>query len=393
MRFALLGDHPDGLDMARALVSSHRHELITMAGSGRSLEACRRWAGNVQAVGDIEEILADPAIEAVIVAGPLTVREAQLRRALQSERHVLCVHPVDQTPDAAYEAAMIQKDTGRVLLPLLTEALHPGVVRLAQLAQPEKGPLGTLQLLEIERWGPAETLWTEPGAAEFKATFSGWDTLRALGGEIAEVFAFATGEEAAMDAPFLFGGRFEHGGLFQVTLFPHPNEVRWRLAVIGSNGRGELALPAGWPGPAHLSWRDGSGEVQQESWEDWNPWVKLVDIFEAAVGDQAAQSSNLRRLSWQDAIRSLELDDAARRSVARRRATTLDYQEASEEVGFKGTMTLVGCALLWGMLLLVILSRWFPKLGWVIIPLLVGFLVLQLLRWFVPRTDRGQQKG
>jgi hypothetical protein len=46
-------------------------------------------------------------------------------------------------------------------------------------------------------------------------------------------------------------------------------------------------------------------------------------------------------------------------------------------------MTLVGCSVLWGSLVLLILSRWVPWLGWVIVPLLVLFLALQLLRWVV----------
>ncbi len=88
---------------------------------------------------------------------------------------------------------------------------------------------------------------------------------------------------------------------------------------------------------------------------------------------------------WQDAIRSLELDAAARRSVERRRVSSMEYQEASEEVGFKGTMTLVGCALVWVVLLLFIGSLWLPWLRWVIVPVLVLFLALQLFRWIIPR--------
>jgi hypothetical protein len=48
-------------------------------------------------------------------------------------------------------------------------------------------------------------------------------------------------------------------------------------------------------------------------------------------------------------------------------------------------MTLVGCSLLWGVLLLLILSVWWPKLGFLIVPLIVGFLGLQLLRYLVPQ--------
>ena len=67
-------------------------------------------------------------------------------------------------------------------------------------------------------------------------------------------------------------------------------------------------------------------------------------------------------------LAALELDDAARRSVERRRASTLEYPEANEEVGFKGTMAMVGCGVLWVMLSLLILSVWVPLLGRFILP-------------------------
>jgi hypothetical protein len=84
----------------------------------------------------------------------------------------------------------------------------------------------------------------------------------------------------------------------------------------------------------------------------------------------------------------LELDDAARRSVERRRFSALEYPEANEEVGFKGTMTLAGCGLIWIILLVLILSIWIPALGWVIVPVLALFLGLQLFRWIIPKSDR-----
>jgi hypothetical protein len=40
-----------------------------------------------------------------------------------------------------------------------------------------------------------------------------------------------------------------------------------------------------------------------------------------------------------------------------------------------------------------ILSRWWPILGWLIVPLIVVFLGLQLLRYFIPRPRaEGQSK-
>jgi predicted dehydrogenase len=384
MRFALLGDHPDGVDLARALVDSGRHRLLasttTLADEGGS-----RWYAESRRVSDVEEVLADPAIEAVIVAGSPAVRPSQLRRALQSERHVLCVHPADQTPEIAYEAAMIRNDTGCVLMPILPEATHPAFHRLAEFVRrknADSSAVGGFRLLEMER-GVADEVLDGVWIAGHKPSFPGWDILRTVGGEIQEVSAFAEQEELREGEPVLIAGRFQQGGLFQVTLLPRQQQPSWRLSVLGGAGRVELRFPLGWNGPAYLDWRDRDGEPREEYWPYWDPWPTLIETFEQRVA--ASVPEGQRRLSWQDAIRALELDDAARRGVERRRASLLEYPEATEEVGFKGTMTLVGCSLLWSVLLLLILSVWWPKIGLLIVPLIVGFLGLQLLRYFVPK--------
>lgn len=382
MRFALLGNHPDGVALACALVESGRHHLAYYTAAVDE-PTRRRWGPDARKVSDVEEVLADPAVEAVLVAGNFSLRSAQLRRALQSERHVLCVYPPDSSPEAAYEAAMIRDDTGCVLLPLLPEGLHPAVRRLADFVRrsDEGCPVGSFRLLEVERAATGEVLegLEVPGQ---KGSVPGWDVLRALGGEVAEVSGFAAGEEPEPGNPVLLSGRFEAGGLFQVTLLPQRPAPRWRLTVIGSRGRAELVFPVGWEGPACLEWRDESGERHEEYWERWDPWPTVIEAFESAIADRTAG-----RLGWQDALRALELDDAARRSVERRRSSLLEYPEASEEVGFKGTMTLVGCAMLWAILLLLILSHWMPRIGWLIVPLIVLFLILQFLRYLIPPRE------
>ena len=354
--------------------------MLAYSGSAVGLEYLRRWQIGVTPVGDMEEILADPAVEAVIVAGKPADRPAQLRRALQSERHVLCVHPADDSPDIAYEAAMMQGDTNKVLFPLLAEGLHPAVARLAQLL----GNSGLL-LLEMEHWS-TEAVLLETATPGHEPALPGWDVLRKIGGEIVEIVGLAPTEEVRAEDPLLVAGRFERGGLFQTSFLPMQADPRWRLSVRTAVNRLHLEFPEGWPGPARLIWHDEHGVPQEESWEAWNPWAALVENLDEvlAKGNRRAAGQAIDLVTWQKEIRCLELDAAARSSVERRRASTLEYQEATEEASFKGTMTLVGCALVWGSLVLLLLSAWVPLLGWMILPFFGVFLLLQLLRWVVP---------
>src|SRR5581483_7190562 len=95
MHFALLGNHPDGLALSAALVETGRYHLAAYSGPTAGAEELRRRGLTVKPVADVEEVLADPVVEMVIVACGLSSRPGLLRRALQSERHVLCVHPAD----------------------------------------------------------------------------------------------------------------------------------------------------------------------------------------------------------------------------------------------------------------------------------------------------------
>jgi predicted dehydrogenase len=409
MRFALLGTHPDGLEMACALAATGRHELAAYTALPSDTAFISRYGSRARPITDLEEVLADPAIEAVIVAGTSANRPAQLRRSLLSERHVLCVYPPDQTPDAAYEAAMIQADTGRVLFPILPDGLHPAIQRLGKIAHAPDVSLGELKLLQVEHAVTGEFL-LEPGEIYVKCALPGWDRLRAIAGEIAVVSAIAPQEDLEPGQTLLLSGVFANGGLFEVTFLAESPQPCWRANLVGTRGRMELLFPNGWQGPSFLTWQAEHGEWHEEYFADWDPWPTLVGAFEAAsrkdaktqnppderISPSLATASSLGASaplrdplspSWQDVIRAQELDTAARRSVSRRRADTLEFPDATEEATFKGTMTLVGCGLIWIILLLLVLSAWKPWLGWFIVPVLTVFILLQGLRWFARRTN------
>ena len=362
--------------------------MLLYSGAPDGLESLRRVGLTPRSIGDLEELLADPDIDAVIIASSLSVRQRQLIRALQSECHVLCVHPADVTPDVAYEAALVQADTGRVLMPLLPMSLHPGLQFLRSLARSQPAP----SLLEMEVWTADEVL-LELSEANHKPAFLGWDALRAIGGEIGEIYAQSTSIEAASGQPIAITGRFVSGLLLQATFLPNQVESHWRLALVNAVGRASLEFTKGWPGPARLTWIERAAGRRRGKRE---PWLALLERSNKPSSTPRCEARSRpagigqpyqgrpRSSAGKTSCGSLELDDAARRSMERGRSSLLDLQETTEEATFKGTMTLVGCSLIWLAVIVLILSFWIPWLAIGIVPVFGVFLILQALRWALP---------
>ena len=197
MRFALLGNHPDGIALVSALVASGRHQVVAFTAAVPD-PVRRRWANRARSATS-KKCSPTPPWKRSSSPAPWPSGPPSFAALCNRRRHVLCVHPPDDKPEIAYEAAMIRQDVGRVLRPLLHEGLHPAVRRLAEFIDrhPEESaddPVGAFCLLEVERTATGEVLFNleTPGA---KPTFPDWDVLRRLGGDVAEVSAFAAAEE------------------------------------------------------------------------------------------------------------------------------------------------------------------------------------------------------
>jgi hypothetical protein len=351
MRFALIGDHPDGTEFASAMRDAG-HTLARSTGLVQDGEVIEEILSPA-----VAEVLADPQIQAVIVAVRVDKRLDVTRRVLQSERHALVVHPVDVKPDGGYELNMLQGDMHQVLLPLLSEAfvdaqLLPG----AWLELTVTDPSEPLLYLDATRRHPA---------------FPGWTLIRRAAGEVLEVSTFGMEDFAQPGGVLLCSGRAERG-LFHIKCHRGGERRQVNSKFVTSNGEIQIDL---------------SGAA--------NAWPRLVAEFDRAVARLAqtprsdpgvgATEEPGARIAWRDEIRALELNNAAARSLAKRRSVLMEYQEASEEVGFKGTMTLIGCGMIWVIILMLILSVWLPWLQSLILPALVLFLGMQLFGIFARR--------
>src|SRR5262249_34675548 len=129
-----------------------------------------------------------------------------------------------------------------------------------------------------------EAVLLETGTPGHDPGLPGWDVLRLLGGEVAEIVGLTAGEEVTAEAPLFMVGRFLRGSMFQMTLLPGQPETRSRWSVRTAVAKIELLFPEGWPGKARLTWHDEQGNAQQETWENWDPWAALVEAFEESLG-------------------------------------------------------------------------------------------------------------
>jgi predicted dehydrogenase len=111
-----------------------------------------RWAPhfpNARVSGDLEELLADPELDAVVIATPVPTHAALAQRVMEGGKHCFVEKPVAQSVADAEAVAATAKETGRVLMVGHLLEYHPGVEKLKQIA--DSGDLGELHYLYSNR--------------------------------------------------------------------------------------------------------------------------------------------------------------------------------------------------------------------------------------------------
>ena len=93
-----------------------------------------------------------------------------------------------------------------------------------------------VRLVELEIWSAEEVL-LECLHEGHKPGLPGWDVLRFVGGEVAEVYLQSAHAEVTANEPLLVSGRFLNAMLFQATYLPNQAEGRWRLSLVMTTAR------------------------------------------------------------------------------------------------------------------------------------------------------------
>jgi predicted dehydrogenase len=104
----------------------------------------RRFPG-ARVTADFDELLADPDVDAVVVATPVVTHFDLARRALLAGKHVFVEKPPSLSGDEADELCALAEERDLVLLPGHLLLYHPGVHRLKEVV--DSGELGEVLYL------------------------------------------------------------------------------------------------------------------------------------------------------------------------------------------------------------------------------------------------------
>jgi predicted dehydrogenase len=97
----------------------------------------------VRFTADLDDLLADPDLDAVVVATPVPTHHALARRAMEAGKHVMIEKPMAWSVEEARDLRDVAAETGRVLMVGHLLRFHPGVVKLRELI--DSGELGEVR--------------------------------------------------------------------------------------------------------------------------------------------------------------------------------------------------------------------------------------------------------
>jgi predicted dehydrogenase len=255
-------------------------------------EAYARAHDIPRAFGGYDELLADPAVDAVYIPLPNSLHTEWAIRAIEAGKHVLCEKPF--SPRAAdVEAAFAAAEANGVLL---MEAFmyrhHPQSAAAAELVS--SGAIGEPRFIR--------TILAFPGVRFFDADNIRFDAAldggalmdvgsycvsgaRLVGGEPVRVQATQVIGPSGADLAFAGTLEFE-GGLLAQFQCGFTSDIRSELEVIGSEGRLAVGQPYRIEEAGIDLWtKDGQRRIECQPADSYR---LQFDNFSAAIGGEAA---------------------------------------------------------------------------------------------------------
>jgi predicted dehydrogenase len=131
------------------LAGCSQSDAVTVgAVASRDAQRARAYAdrhGIERAYGSYEELLADPAVEALYISLPNSMHLEWTERALRAGKHVLCEKPLGRDPELVAAAFDLAEAEGLVLMEAFMYRHNPQTLHLQELVR--DGAVGRLRLI------------------------------------------------------------------------------------------------------------------------------------------------------------------------------------------------------------------------------------------------------
>jgi 1,5-anhydro-D-fructose reductase (1,5-anhydro-D-mannitol-forming) len=310
-------------EIAPAITASPGGELLGVVSrdQGRA-EAFAVRHGAARALTSFDELLADPAVDAVYIATPNALHAGEVVAAAKAGKHVMCDKPLALSVADAWRAVTVCAEAGVRLGITFQTRFHDNFGRFREIVQ--DGSLGEIRVVQVEM-SPGRTLlkgWrTDPALAGLGAINNlgvhAFDLISwLLGSRVSEVTAMA-GYEGGLDPETLalvllrYGnGALGYVNVNQSVAFPQAD-----ITVYGTKGRvvGRSCTRMNMSGTLAVLTEDGQTTIETASYHAYRGAVTAFE--EALATGQEPSPSGL------DGLRSVELTTAIAESLTEGRTT------------------------------------------------------------------------
>jgi predicted dehydrogenase len=277
--------------------------LGNLGGPGRAMDFSR-----ARRYRTVDEILADPELDAVDICLPTNFHAPVTIQALKAGKHVLTEKPM--ALDAGSAARMIEEadKQGRILMVAQVLRFMPAYERLAELVT--SGRLGRMRSAFFRRrtatptWGPWEFDSAQSGGGVFDLLIHDIDMSLHLFGEPESVSA--TGYEAMRGGIDQIVAELHYSGIGSVTVtggWYHIGEYPFSMEYTVTGDKGVVEFNSAGR-PAAVYWANGKGEALD--CPDANPYREEVAYFveccrngrkpERCLPEESAKAVSLTRL-------------------------------------------------------------------------------------------------
>jgi predicted dehydrogenase len=276
--------------------------------------------GIARAYGSYEELLADPAIEAVYNPLPNELHVPWTLRALEAGKHVLCEKPVALTAAEAEALHAAQTRAGKLVAEAFMVRFHPQWRRAREIARSgELGELRAIQTFFSYRLLDPDNIRNKPpgGGALYDIGCYAILTARYIFGAEPKRVIAALDVDPVMGTDRLTSALIEFPGGRQLTFTcGTQTSAHQRVTIAGDKGRIEVVIPFNAPHdrPTHILVDSGAdlfgGGARKEAFKTCDQYTLQGDAFSRAILGETPLE-----FSIDDAIANMRVIDAVFRSA------------------------------------------------------------------------------